>query len=139
MRHHAVVDNRPSSTRPNYKDLEELQLRQRVLSLHIQIGLSVQDLVCKLQYNLAEHRSPGTVRPHALRPNALRGFHVMPNEPKTDLALLERLRIAASREMTPEEVRRQRVSFVYGNLPDSSSMTRHEVEAALARLEGDAA
>lgn len=63
----------------------------------------------------------------------------MPNEPKTDGKLLERLQRAAQHEMTVDELRRQRVSFVYGNLPENSPMTKNQVEAALARLEGEAA
>ncbi len=61
----------------------------------------------------------------------------MTNQPKTDPALLERLTRAAKHEMTAEEIRRQRVSFVYGNLPQDSTLTRHQVAAALARLEGE--
>jgi uncharacterized lipoprotein YmbA len=63
----------------------------------------------------------------------------MPNEPKTDVALLERLRNAAKHEMSRAEVERQRASFVFGNLPRDSAMTRHQVEVALARLEGEPA
>ncbi len=60
----------------------------------------------------------------------------MPEQPKTDPALLERLARAAKHEMTPEEIHRQRVSFVYGNLPQNNSMTKNQVAAAIARLEG---
>ena len=60
----------------------------------------------------------------------------MPNEPKTEVALLERLTAAAKKGVSTEEVRRQRVSYVYGNLPDNSPMTRHQVAQALERLEG---
>ena len=60
----------------------------------------------------------------------------MPMELKTDARLLERLHRAAQHQMTAEELRRQRVSFVYGGLPQGSPMTRHDVEVALARLEG---
>ncbi len=63
----------------------------------------------------------------------------MPNEPKTDFALLERLQEAAKHEMTRDELERQRISFVYGNLPQESEMTRHQVGVALARFEGEAA
>lgn len=59
-------------------------------------------------------------------------------EPRSDAALLARLRQAAQKEMSPEEVRRQRLSFVYGNLPNGNTMTRDEVEVALDRLEGTA-
>lgn len=63
----------------------------------------------------------------------------MPNEPKTDAALLERLQEAAKYVMTAEEIRRQRVSFVYGNMSQDAHMTRHQVQEVLARLEGEAA
>ena len=54
----------------------------------------------------------------------------------TDSALLERLRLAAQRPMSREEVRRQKISWVLGNLPFDSTVTREEVEAAIARHEG---
>lgn len=60
----------------------------------------------------------------------------MPTDLKTDTTLLDRLRAAAGVEMTPEEVRRQRISFVYGNLPSDSDMTKNDVERVLNRLEG---
>lgn len=63
----------------------------------------------------------------------------MQHEPKTDQQLLERLHMAAKQPMSNEELRKQRVSFVYGNLPADSSMTRHQVMATLDRLEGVAA
>jgi len=58
---------------------------------------------------------------------------------KTDPALLERLQRAARHEMTADEIRRQRVSFVYGNLPPDNPMTRLQVASAIARHEGEAA
>lgn len=63
----------------------------------------------------------------------------MPNEPKTDKVLLEQLKSAAKQPVSSEMIRNQRVSFVFGNLPADSSMTRHQVRAALERLEGQAA
>ena len=63
----------------------------------------------------------------------------MDNQPKTDPGLLERLHKAAKHQMTSEEVRAQRVSFVYGNLPHDSTLTRHQVAEAIERLEGAAA
>ncbi|WP_428062058.1 hypothetical protein [Brevundimonas sp.] len=58
---------------------------------------------------------------------------------KTDQALLDRLKVAASHKMTREEVSRQRLSFVYGNMPIDSVMTRQQVSDALERLEGEPA
>lgn len=63
----------------------------------------------------------------------------MPTDIKTDEVLLDRLRRAARHEMTVDELRRQRISFVYGNLPDGSPMTRNQVAVALARHDGEAA
>jgi len=63
----------------------------------------------------------------------------MTNLPITDSRLIERLRLAAQHKMTADEVRRQRVSFVYGNLPENSTLTRDQVASALDRLDGDAA
>lgn len=63
----------------------------------------------------------------------------MPINLATDAGLLERLSSAAKRGISVEERRQQRVSFVYGNLPKGSSMTKHEVEQALGhvdRMEG---
>lgn len=53
----------------------------------------------------------------------------------TDAGLLERLFAAAKRGVTPEERREQRVSFVYGNMPKGSPMTRHQVVEALDRID----
>jgi hypothetical protein len=61
----------------------------------------------------------------------------MTNGPVTDKDLLARLKAAARREMTAEEIRSQRVSFVYGNLPKGNPMTKDQVAVVLARLEGD--
>ncbi len=61
----------------------------------------------------------------------------MPVELKTDSALLARLQAAARHEVTKQELRRQRVSFIYGNLPNESQITKHQVEAAIARIEGE--
>jgi hypothetical protein len=49
----------------------------------------------------------------------------------TDATLLERLSVAATRGVSVSERRQQRVSFVYGNMPRGSTMTKHQVEAAL--------
>lgn len=62
---------------------------------------------------------------------------MIPKEPlKIDEELERRLRKAAATPMTKEEVRRQRISFVYGNLPQSSPLTREEVEKLLDAREG---
>lgn len=55
---------------------------------------------------------------------------------KTDKALLERLEESAKKPMTRDELKRQRVSFVYGNLPNDSEITRDRVEKKLESNEG---
>ena len=57
---------------------------------------------------------------------------------QTDTRLLERLRQAAERRVSASELRRQRISHVFGNLPDDDPMTREDVAATLAALEGEA-
>ena len=63
----------------------------------------------------------------------------MPNQPKTDARFIERLQRAAQHQMSAEEIRQQRTSFVYGNMPRHSTMTKRDVAHALARLDGDKA
>lgn len=55
---------------------------------------------------------------------------------KTDPALLQRLQKSAGEPITKEELVRQRVSFVYGNLPTSSTITRDRVEEKIKNNEG---
>ena len=47
---------------------------------------------------------------------------------KTDPEISERLRKAATKKLSSEEIQKQRVSFVFGNMPASSSVTRQQVE-----------
>lgn len=63
----------------------------------------------------------------------------MKSQLTTDSALLERLKAAAAYKMSRDEIQRQRLSFVFGNMPADSSMTRPQVIEALALLEGEAA
>ena len=60
----------------------------------------------------------------------------MPNDIRTDAKLLARLRKAASVAMTSDQLRRQRISFIHGNLPHESTMSRDEIEKALDKHEG---
>ncbi len=60
----------------------------------------------------------------------------MPTDLVTDSVLLDRLKAAAQRGVSSAERRIQRVSFVYGNLPKGSSMSKNEVERALERIDG---
>lgn len=60
----------------------------------------------------------------------------MPNEIRTDEALLARLRRAANVDMTGDQLRAQRISFIHGNLPHESTMSRDEIERTLEKHEG---
>lgn len=50
---------------------------------------------------------------------------------KTDPTLLNKLEELSKREMTPQEVFKQKVSFVYGQLPINSQLSIIDVENML--------
>ncbi|MGI3900512.1 MAG: hypothetical protein ACRYGP_28415 [Janthinobacterium lividum] len=54
----------------------------------------------------------------------------------TDEGLLRALRAASTREMTAEELHKQRVSFIMASVDEDSGITRAQVEQVLARQEG---
>jgi len=54
----------------------------------------------------------------------------------TDDRLLELIEEARNHVMTPREKWQQRVSFVYGNMPFSSTVTREQVEAQITEEYG---
>lgn len=60
----------------------------------------------------------------------------MTGDLKTDAALLARLQESAKKPMTRGELARQKVSFVYGNLPEDSTITRDRVEERIRMKEG---
>lgn len=60
----------------------------------------------------------------------------MTNEIKSDPALLAKLKAAAGRPLTADEVRAQRVSFIMGNMSEKSAITRERVESVLGHFEG---
>lgn len=60
----------------------------------------------------------------------------MTNKLKTDDKLLKRLSKAASEPVTKDEIAKQRVSFVYGNLPKDSTITRERVAEKIRMNEG---
>jgi hypothetical protein len=62
----------------------------------------------------------------------------MPEDIKTDSKLIERLR-NSGRYVTREQLRRQRVSYIMGSLPQDSTITRREIERILEQNEGDSA
>lgn len=55
---------------------------------------------------------------------------------QTDPKLLTALSEAAKRPLTPEQVHRQKVSFIMGSLGEDSTITRARVEEVLQKLEG---
>lgn len=57
-------------------------------------------------------------------------------ELKTKESLLTALKQASERPLSADELRKQRVSFIMGSLKESSTVTRSQVEAELARMEG---
>lgn len=63
----------------------------------------------------------------------------MPKDIKTDSDLLDRLSAAQQTHLTREQLRRQRVSFIYGSLPKDSLITRQQIESVLEKFEGEAA
>ena len=54
----------------------------------------------------------------------------------TSASLLSKLSESAAREMTENELRSQRISYVMGTLKEDSSVTREQVKEILARHEG---
>jgi hypothetical protein len=60
----------------------------------------------------------------------------MEHDFKTDRDFLDRLEAAAKQHLNRDQLFHQRVSFVYGNMPSDSSVTRMQVERELARSEG---
>ena len=55
---------------------------------------------------------------------------------KTKESTLQALQSAARRTLTPEEIQKQRVSFVMGSLDSESPVTREKVERLLAEQQG---
>lgn len=60
----------------------------------------------------------------------------MPTQIASDPALLERLATAARHPASGKQLRSQRVSFIYGNLPKDSTITREQIRETLERLAG---
>ena len=50
--------------------------------------------------------------------------------------MIEALRRSAEQEMTEEEVRRQKISFIMGTVSFDSKITREEVAAHIDRMAG---
>jgi len=56
---------------------------------------------------------------------------------KTDETLLKRLRESARKPLTKAQIAEQRISWVYGNLPNDSTLTRDEVARIIKTHEGE--
>lgn len=61
----------------------------------------------------------------------------MPENIKTDADLLRRLHEAAGKALTAEELRAQRVSFIAGNMPKESMVTREQIGEMLDEEAGE--
>ena len=57
-------------------------------------------------------------------------------ELKTDESLLQALHKAAERKQSPDDLHRQRVSYIFGSIKESSGVTRSRIEDVLAQQEG---
>lgn len=55
---------------------------------------------------------------------------------KTDPELLKRLHESPAKPATKDELEKQLISFVYGNLPSDSTITRAQVEDRIKANEG---
>ena len=55
---------------------------------------------------------------------------------ETDEALLRRLSEEATAQLSKEDLKKQRVSFVYGNLPNGSAISREMVVDRITENEG---
>lgn len=58
---------------------------------------------------------------------------LMPDNIETDPKVLDFIRTRPTAPMTADQMKAQCVSFVYGNMPQSSTLSREDVEALLSR------
>lgn len=56
----------------------------------------------------------------------------------TDPKLLDRLKQAAHTQLSAQQLRLQKISFIMGSLGDDSTITRERVERELNKFEGNA-
>ena len=75
-------------------------------------------------------RKTGRTRPDGKR--MLSGLH----RTKEHARLTERLREVAGRKLSAEEILEQTVSWIYGNMPDDSSVTKEQVRQSLLERRG---
>jgi hypothetical protein len=57
-------------------------------------------------------------------------------ELKTSSALINALKVASSKKQTAEEIRAQRVSFIYGSIDEKSGVTRSRIQEILTAQQG---
>lgn len=81
-------------------------------------------------------RGWGTTIKELVKQAPTRGGSNMIASLKTDADLIRRLQESASKPVSKEELARQRVSFVYGNLPSNSTITRDRVAERIKENEG---
>lgn len=55
--------------------------------------------------------------------------------PSTSAELLRAIERASTRALTADELKEQRVSFVYGSMDHKNSMTRDQVKRAIQKME----
>lgn len=55
---------------------------------------------------------------------------------KTDAALLMALEKSSTRKQTADEIREQRVSFIYGAINNKTDVTRSRIQEVLAEQQG---
>jgi hypothetical protein len=70
--------------------------------------------------------------------HACNGLMEMPADIKTDAALLKKLADCVKAQVSEEQLHKQRVTFIYGRLPAGSGITVAQIEAALAKADGEA-
>lgn len=55
---------------------------------------------------------------------------------KSNAKLLQKLKQASEKKQTPQEIREQRVSFIYGSIDNKKGVTRSRIQEILAEQEG---
>ena len=73
-----------------------------------------------------------------MTPTICSGVMGIPTDIKTDSALLKRLATRVKTQVSREQLRQQRISYIYGQLPADGTITLEQIEAVLAKMEGKA-
>jgi hypothetical protein len=90
------------------------------------------DRVFEWRYPMKKHNKISTLKTDLRQKQRANNM----TELQTDQALINRLKIAAARELTAEEVNKQRVSYILGTLKNESTVTRSRIKDVLAEHEG---